>query len=46
MGPEVGFKEAHAYKIDSEAIWDSFDTDFEANLESLSSSLRAPVKER
>ena len=33
MGPEVEFKEAHAFKSDSETIWNRFDTDFEMILE-------------
>ena len=35
MEPEVEFKEAYASKIDSEAIWNRFDSDFEMILECL-----------
>ena len=35
MGPEVEFKEAHASKMASARIWNRFDIDFEAILESL-----------
>ena len=35
MGPKVEFEEAHAFKIDSETIWNAFDIDFETILERL-----------
>ena len=35
MGPEVEFKEVHAFKNDSETIWNRFDTDFESILDPL-----------